>query len=320
MNKLLVTGAAGLIGSALVERLITQGYEVICCDIRLEDNPLSFFSKEITPLLMQVVGVIHLAAIARVVHAEIYPELSQKVNVDGTVNFLELCKFLPNKPWFIYASSREVYGEQKELPVTEFASLDPINNYARGKVLIEKLVTDLENYGLNIAILRFSNVYGGLLDHRNRVVPAFCINALKGEPIRIEGRECIFDFTYLEDVVDGIYLVVKRLQNIKASLAPIHFTACAPCNLENLAEIILEVTGSNSEINFFSPRSFDVSRFYGDFSRAKKLLGWSPKYSLEEGLSKFIKELKNSAKTHSKNINMVIYENIESYSWLPSLL
>ncbi|WP_375319146.1 NAD-dependent epimerase/dehydratase family protein [Candidatus Tisiphia endosymbiont of Oplodontha viridula] len=320
MNKILVTGAAGLIGSSLVERLIKQGYEIICCDIRLQNNPLSFFSEEIKSLLMQCVGVIHLAAIARVIHCEIHPELCQKVNVEGTTKFLELCKSLPNKPWFIYASSREVYGEQKKLPVVESAVLEPINSYAKGKVLIEDLVTDLEKFDFNIAILRFSNVYGGLLDHHNRVVPAFCIKALKGEPIKVEGRECVFDFTYLEDVVGGITLVVNYLQNVKSSLPPIHFTACNPCNLEQLANIILEVTGSDSIINFYPPRNFDVSRFYGDFRRAQELLDWSPKYSLEEGLNKFIKSLKNSNQKSPKNIDMVLYENIESYSWLPTLL
>lgn len=80
---------------------------------------------------------------------------------------------LPNKPWLIYASSREVYGEQKNLPVIESASLDPVNNYARGKVLIEELVTNLESFDFNVAVLRFSNVYGGLLDHYNRVFLRF---------------------------------------------------------------------------------------------------------------------------------------------------
>ncbi|WP_375326517.1 NAD-dependent epimerase/dehydratase family protein [Candidatus Tisiphia endosymbiont of Nemotelus uliginosus] len=319
--KILVTGAAGLIGSALVNKLETQGYEIISCDIRLRDNPLSFFSEDITPVLTQCTGIIHLAAIARVIHGEMYPELCQKVNVDGTIKLLELCKLLPNKPWFIYGSSREVYGEQQKLPVTESAPLSPVNNYAKSKVLIEEYVTSLQDSNLNVAILRFSNVYGGLLDHHNRVIPAFCINALKGYPIRIDGRECIFDFTYLDDVVEGIYLAVKYLQDKKSSLpSPIHLTANRPCSLEDLATIVLETTGSDSRVDFHPPRSFDVPKFYGDFTRATELLGWLPKHSLEVGLSKFITNLQNNTQGCPKNIDTVIYENIKSYSWLPTLL
>ncbi len=317
---ILITGAAGLIGSALVEKLEKQGYEVISCDIRFRDNPLSFFSEDIMPLLAKCTGVIHLAAISRVIHGELYPELCQKVNVDGTIQFLELCKSLPNKPWFIYASSREVYGEQKELPVAESASINPINNYAKGKAFIEEQVINLKGSNFNVAILRFSNVYGGLLDHSSRVIPALCINALKGDPIRIEGKECVFDFTYLDDVIEGIYLTVKYLQNEKSSLPAIHLTTNSPCTLENLAKTILKVTESDSRIDFYPPRNFDVTKFHGDFTRAKELLGWSPKHSLKVGLGKFIKSLQNNTQEYPNNIDMVIYENIKSYSWLPSLL
>ena len=97
MNKILVTGAAGLVGSALVERLKKQNYEIMCCDIRLRDNPLSFFSEEVIPLLQECVGVVHLAAISRVIHGEQHPELWHKVNVEGTTKFLELFKLLQKK-------------------------------------------------------------------------------------------------------------------------------------------------------------------------------------------------------------------------------
>ncbi|MGL9731601.1 MAG: NAD-dependent epimerase/dehydratase family protein [Wolbachia sp.] len=315
---ILITGAAGLIGSALVEKLEKQGYEAISCDIRLRDNPISFFSKNIVPILAKCTGIIHLAAISRVIHGELYPELCRKINVDGTIQFLELCNSLPNKPWFIYASSREVYGEQKELPVKESANINPINNYAKGKAFVEEKITSLKDF--NVAILRFSNVYGGLLDHNSRVIPALCINALKGDPIKIEGKECVFDFTYLDDVIEGICLTVKYLQSEKSSLPTIHLTTNNPCTLENLAKMILKVTESDSRIDSYPPRNFDVTKFHGDFTKAKKLLGWVPRYSLETGLKQFVENLRGSTRKFSKNIDMVIYEDIKSYSWLPSLL
>lgn len=322
MNKILITGAAGLIGSALAKKLISQGYEIINCDIRFKDNPISFFSNEIQPLLEQCVGIIHLGAIARVIHGEVYPELCQQVNVDGTIKLLEFYQNLPSKPWFIYGSSREVYGDQGVLPVTEKASLNPVNQYAQGKVLIEDYINKLKKLGLNTVILRFSNVYGGMLDHYDRVVPVFCLKALKNEPIRIEGKDCVFDFTYIDDVVEGILLTVNHLSNgLKQKIeTPIHFTGNFGCNLEELANIIIKITNSKSVINYYPPRNFDVSRFWGDYSNATNILNWSPKYSLETGLNKFITDIKSTEKISPQNIEMKIYENIESYSWLPALL
>lgn len=140
------------------------------------------------------------------------------------------------------------------------------------------------------------------------------------DPIKIEGKECVFDFTYLDDVIEGICLTVKYLQSEKSSLPAIHLTTNSPCTLENLAKTILKVTKSDSRVDFYPPRNFDVTKFHGDLTRAKELLGWSPKHSLEVGLSNFIKSLQNNIQEYPNNIDMVIYENIKSYSWLPSLL
>jgi len=320
MDKILVTGSAGLIGSRTVEKLKKQGYEVIDCDLRFIDNPLSFFSEEVRTILETCDGIIHLAAISRVLHGEQFPELCEEVNVKGTLKFLEFYKNLPNQPWLIYGSSREVYGEQESLPVSENAKFNPVNKYAKGKVTIENIVNDFKKLGLNTAILRFSNVYGGVLDHYDRVVPAFCINALRNETIRIDGKECVFDFTYVEDVVGGIMLVVNQMSNSQKINSAIHFTSGRGCNLQELAKIIIDITHSKSSIHYHPPRNFDVSRFYGDFSNAEKLLGWKPKHSLEEGVSKFVYEIKNSTKKCPYNLKMVIYEDIKSYSWLSSLL
>ncbi|PCJ29527.1 MAG: epimerase [Rickettsiales bacterium] len=320
MKKILITGGAGLIGSALNKELVGQGYGVVSCDIRFNDNPLSFFSQEIKPLLAQCSGIIHLAAISRVIHGEEHPELCQEVNVDGTIKLLEFYKDLPHKPWFIYGSSREVYGQQETLPVSENAPLKPVNNYARGKVLIEQQVSGLREFGFNTAILRFSNVYGGMLDHYDRVIPAFCLKALRGEQIRIEGKECVFDFTHLEDVVGGIALAVGVLQKGAPLESAIHFTGGRGCNLEELANMILKITESNSQINYYPARNFDVGRFYGDYSMATKLLGWRPQYSLEEGLHKFIYDIQHHSVNCPYNVGMRVYENIESYSWLPTIL
>lgn len=320
MSKILVTGSAGLIGSSVTKKLRRNGHEVVDCDIRFIDNPLSFFSDLIQPIIEECDGIIHLAAISRVIHGQQYPELCQKVNMEGTKKFLEYYKNLSHKPWLIYGSSREVYGEQELLPVSEDATYNPVNKYAEGKVAIENIVNNLGSSGFNTTILRFSNVYGGLVDHHDRVIPAFCLNALQNETIRIDGKECVFDFTYIDDVVDGILLTVDKMINSKKIDSAIHFTACRGCNLEELANIVLKISGSNSLVEYKPPRNFDVSRFYGDFSNAQKLLGWTPKHSLEEGIEKFISNIKNGNNHCPYKIKMEIYEDIKSYSWLPALL
>lgn len=321
MDKILITGAAGLIGSILSENLKHQGYDVIDCDIRFHDNPLDFASKDIISLLEECKGIIHLSGIARVIHGEKYPELCKEINVNSTMQLLEVYKNLKNKPWLIYGSSREVYGQQKKLPVHENANFKPVNIYAECKITIENLISDLRKNNYNTLILRFSNVYGGMLDHYNRVVPAFCLGALKNNPIKVEGGECIFDFTYVQDVVDGICLAIREMQNnaLSEDLA-IHFTGRRGCSLKELVDIILDLTNSNSKIEYFLARNFDVGKFYGDYSLASKLLKWEPKHSLEEGLNKFIYDIKNSSKRCPYNLEMAIYENIKSYSWLPALL
>ena len=320
MHKILVTGSAGLIGSAVAKRLRDNGHGVVDCDIRFIDNPLSFFSNSIQPILEKCDGIIHLAAISRVIHGQQYPELCHQVNTDGTKKFLEFYRNLSHKPWLIYGSSREVYGEQELLPVSEDAPYNPVNKYAEGKVTIENIVNNLKISDFNTTILRFSNVYGGLLDHYDRVIPAFCLNALKNEKLRIDGKECVFDFTYIDDVVDGILLAVDKMINYQKIDSAIHFTACRGCNLEELANIVLEISGSKSLLEYKPSRNFDVSRFYGDFSNAEKFLGWKPKHSLEEGIERFISNIKSGNSNCPYKLEMEIYADIKSYSWLPALL
>lgn len=319
-GKILVTGSAGLIGFILSEKLKQQGYEIIDCDIRFNNKPLDFASENIIDILKQCDGIIHLAAISRVIDGEKHPELCQKINLNNTLKFLEYYNSLTHKPWLIYGSSREVYGQQVVLPVHENAHCNPINIYAKCKRAIEKHLSTLQQKNNNILILRFSNVYGGMLDHYNRVVPAFCLNALTNNTISVEGGECVFDFTYVYDVVDGIYLAVNKLQKGKLVDSIIQLTSNKGCSLTELAKLVLDITDSGSKIEYYPARDFDVGKFYGHYQVASQCLGWTPKYSLEEGLTRFIHDLKNSAKQCPYSITMEIYENIKSYSWLPALL
>ena len=292
MGFILLTGSQGLIGSALAKNLSEQGFALKFLDTRLPPSHPGFGSILDKIALKNSVqgctGIVHLAGTSRVILGEKNPELCLKNNVEGTNNVIEAALESPNKPWLIYASSREVYGQQEILPVCEDAPLKPMNIYACSKVTAENNIEEARQAGLSTATLRFSNVFGSPFDHQDRVIPAFCRAALLGKTLRVEGGDNIFDFTFIEDVVKGIAAVINILEQKARTLPPIHFTTGRGLTLKEAAHIIVREAKSLSLIEETLPRSFDVSRFYGSPSRAKELLNWSPRFSFEEALQKFL--------------------------------
>ena len=296
MKTLLVTGSKGLIGSALTMKLSQLGFAFKPFDVRFESGHSgagNICDKDsVRKAVEGCTGIIHLAGTSRVISGEKDPELCRKQNVEGTGNVIEAALSSPLKPWVIYASSREVYGQQDLLPVTEDTVLRPMNVYAHSKVAAEKIVKDAREEGLITSVLRFSNVFGSPFDHEDRVIPAFCRAALLGENLYVEGGENTFDFTFVDDVVRGIVAVIGLLNKTPQNLSPIHFTTGRGITLREAASIITERAKSFSLIKEAPPRSFDVSRFYGNPSRAKELLGWAPQFSFEEAIDKFLSSLK----------------------------
>jgi len=195
----------------------------------------------------------------------------------------------------IYASSREVYGQQEYLPVSEDACLSPINAYAHSKVEAEKIVADGRAAGLKVAVVRFSSVYGSVYDHSDRVVPAFAAAAARGGALRVDGSENIFDFTHLDDVVDGVVCLISLLESGEQLPGPIQFVSGIPTTLGALALLAIELGRNGTHIVEAAPRPFDVAQFWGDPDLAARLLSWRTKIELRRGFSKLIKEFKNSA-------------------------
>lgn len=223
--------------------------------------------------------VYHFAAISRVMDAIKDPENAIKTNVIGTLNMLEFTRKKDAK--FIFASSREVYGEPENIPVSEDAPKKPKSIYGQTKLIGEKLCEKFQDdYGLEIRIVRFSNVYG--LGDIRRVIPNFIERARTGKPITVNGDK-ILDFIYIEDVVSGILTVVK-----KGDQKPYNIGSGVGTSLDELAMIIKQITGSSSKIVKQQSITNEVNRFVADISRTKKL-GWSPKVSLVDGLKKTIK-------------------------------
>lgn len=293
-NHVLVTGSLGLIGSLLVRELTANGIKVLELDNRAPRHQLNHGDVRDPLLLQQLVkncrGIIHLAAVSRVVWGEQDPQLCWDVNVNGTQNILETAYQAPHNPWVIVASSREVYGQQTSLPVTEDANLIPLNIYARSKVAGENLVNQYRAQGLTTAILRFSSVYGHSNDYADRVIPAFCRAALLNNPLRIDGFNNVFDFTHVKDTVAGIIQVMQKLNAQVNNLPPIHFTTEQGTTLLQVALLIEKILGRKISYQEAPVRTYDVHRFYGSGQRAENLLAWKANITLEQGLADLLQQ------------------------------
>jgi nucleoside-diphosphate-sugar epimerase len=287
----LVTGAVGLIGSKFVSRLSSSGHEVVKFDIVASacGTPMDIRNGTLLAEAMSgCTGVVHLAAVSRVVWGEQDPSLCQAVNVEGTRNVLETASDMGSRsPWVLVASSREVYGNARDLPVNEAAPLRPLNVYARSKVEAEKLVIRAVEGGLRASVLRFANVYGEDRDHLDRVAPAFARLAAHGETLRVDGANTTLDFTHIDDVAFGVHRAVNLLSAGEGPWAPIHFVSGYGTTLLELAQIAIRASGAGT-IRIAPARTFDVAEFIGDPSRAESILGWRASTALEDGIHRLV--------------------------------
>jgi nucleoside-diphosphate-sugar epimerase len=288
---ILVTGSAGLIGRAVVARLRAAGAQTRGLDLR-KDAPARGDIRDAACLaraLADVDGVVHLAAVSRVIWGEQDPPACWAVNVDATRRILDLARAAPRRPWVIYASSREVYGEQDAFPVPESAPPRPLNVYARSKVAAEVLTMQARASGLRSAIVRFSSVYGSVRDHPDRVVPAFAAAAVRGGVLRMEGADNGFDFTHVDDVAAGVVEVARHLHEGERSLPALHFVSGVRTSLRDLAELAASAGASVTHIVEAPPRQFDVRNFHGDPRLAERVLGWRARVPLHDGLAGLVR-------------------------------
>jgi nucleoside-diphosphate-sugar epimerase len=291
--KILITGSSGFIGSNLKDFLNNKGIEVV--DYDLKHDPAQDVRD--FPLLKEtakgVDGIVHLAAVSRVLWGHEDPLKCVNVNVGGTASALEVCRQAKN-PWLIFGSSREVFGEPKELPATERTPRKCINVYGATKVAGEDLCRFFaENYGLKTRVLRFSNVYTGPRDQLDRVTPKFILQAAKNEDLYINGTgQELFDFVYIKDTIQGIWGCIQEIEKSNKLFDDFTLSTGKVTSLEQLAQIIIRATGSNSQIKHAPARDYDVNRFYADPQKAKHFLGYNPKTTLEEGINLAVKKLR----------------------------
>ena len=181
--------------------------------------------------------------------------------------------------------------------MTEDASLNPVNIYGQSKAEGERLIEEARTQGIRGSVVRLSNVYGSVLDHPDRVVPAFARNSVEGIALRVDGGQNTFDFTHLDDTVRGILLLATHLEAQRDLLPPIHFLTGKCTSLNQLANLSVELGRGGSTIVHAASRDFDVAHFYGDPSRAKRLLGWEPKIQIAQGLLRLVEDFRLLAST-----------------------
>lgn len=303
MKRILITGGAGFLGSHLCERLLDAGNEVLCVDnlftggkrqiVRLFDNPFfEFMRHDVTfPLYVEVDEIYNLACPASPVHYQFDPVQTTKTSVHGAINMLGLAK--RTKAKIFQASTSEVYGDPQVHPQPEsycgrVNPIGPRSCYDEGKRCAETLFFDYHRqHGLDIKIARIFNTYGpNMHPNDGRVVSNFIVQALRGEDITIfgDGRQTR-SFCYVEELIDGI---VRLMKKPSAFTGPINLGNPEEFTVLSLAETVIALTDSRSQIRFRPLPMDDPAQRQPDISLAKRELQWSPSVSLEEGLARTI--------------------------------
>lgn len=307
MERILVTGGAGFVGSHLCKRLIAEGNYVYCLDnffTGKQDNIIEFdghpnfmlIEQDVqAPLNIDVDKIYNLACPASPPYYQYNPIETVKTSVLGAINMLELAKKC--KARILQASTSEVYGNPHQHPQREayWGNVNPVglrSCYDEGKRCAETLMHDYRNYyGVDTKIVRIFNTYGPLMDpYDGRVVSNFIVQALQNKNITVYGEGAqTRSFCYVDDLVEGLV----RMMNTENFAGPVNLGNPTEKMVIELAEMIIKMTGSASKIVYKSLPSDDPAKRRPDISLAKQMLKWEPKISLEEGLAKTIEYFKN---------------------------
>ena len=318
-KKILITGGAGFVGSHLCERLLKEENEVICLDnyftgskkniIHLLSNPyFELVRHDITePYYAEVDEIYNLACPASPVHYQYNPIKTMKTSVMGAINTLGLAKRV--KAQILQASTSEIYGDPKVHPQPEsyWGNVNPIGNrscYDEGKRAAETLFMDYHHQNnVDIKIIRIFNTYGPNMNPEDgRVVSNFIVQALKGEDLTIFGDGTqTRSFQYVDDLVEGM---VRMMQSRNGFQGPVNLGNPVEFTMLELADAIIDLTGSNSKIIHLDLPKDDPTQRKPVIDLAKKELnGWEPQVQLRDGLLKTIEYFDHLLSDSEKIIN-----------------
>ncbi len=306
-KKVLVTGGAGFVGSHLIDRLLKEGNEVICVDnyftgqkqniVHLMGNPFfEYIRHDITmPFFIEVDEIFNLACPASPIHYQHNPIKTVKTSVSGAINMLGLAKRIGAK--ILQASTSEVYGDPKVHPQREdyWGHVNPIGTrscYDEGKRVAETLFFNYHwQNDVRIKVIRIFNTYGPRMHpHDGRVVSNFIVQALNGQDITIYGDGSqTRSFQYVDDLVEGM---IRMMNSREDFTGPVNIGNPHEFTIAELAEKVIELTGTKSKIIYEDLPSDDPLQRKPDISLAKKELDWEPHIQLEDGLKKTIEYFK----------------------------
>jgi len=298
-KRVMVTGGAGFLGSHLCDRLLADGHEVLCVDnlftgtkqniAHLKDHPnFEFLRHDVTfPLYVEVDRIYNLACPASPIHYQHDPVQTTKTSVHGAINMLGLAKRLGCR--ILQASTSEVYGDPTINPQTEeyWGNVNPIgirSCYDEGKRCAETLFFDyFRQHGLSIKVARIFNTYGPRMHPADgRVVSNFIMQALQGNPITIYGDGAqTRSFCYVDDLIEGLVALMHAPEEVTGPINlgnPVEFT------MIELARLVIAITGSESPLVHAELPADDPRRRQPDITRARQILGWDARVSLEQGL------------------------------------
>lgn len=311
--QILVTGGAGFIGSNLIERLLEEGYEIVCLDNfndyynpEIKRNNIKSFLRERFFKLVEAdirdkdtlkrifekykfQNVIHLAAQAGVRLSLKQPNLYVDVNVNGTLNLLELSKEYKIKN-FVFGSSSSVYGATKEIPFSEEGKLKPISPYGVSKRTGELLCYTYNHlYNLSVTILRFFTVYGPR-QRPDMAIHKFTKLIDEGKEIYLYGNgETSRDYTYISDIVEGIISALNNDFNYEI----FNLGNSNPITLSHLISLIERNLNKTAKIKYLPEQPGDPSVTFADISKSKRILNYNPKIKIAEGIKNFIEWYKD---------------------------
>ena len=312
MKRILITGGAGFLGSHLCERLLKEGNDILCLDnfftgsknniVHLIGRPHFELIRHdiINPIHLEVDEIYNMACPASPVHYQFNPIKTIKTNVMGAINVLGIAK--RTKAKILQASTSEVYGDPDVHPQKEsyWGRVNPVgirSCYDEGKRAAECLMMDYRRQNaVNAKIVRIFNTYGPRMAvNDGRVVSNFIVQALQGKNITVYGNgDHTRSFCYCDDLIDGL---IKMMNSADDFFGPVNIGNPDEFTILQLAQMIIDLTGGSSKIDFQPLPADDPTQRKPDITLAQQKLGWQPKIALEQGLITTIQYFRDTLKT-----------------------